>query len=202
LAALFLTLFACAETPGETSLPPGGQTGVACPPPPTADGAARIVHQPSEPHDVSDAGADAPSAELQAHCETLCRRSLDCRQVTDVPACVERCVARLASYREDAVAMVTACLVAGGCQADERRCISMIRPLEIHLTYAQACRDKGAECGWDCDQIESRCNVQGGALASNYLLYPPSRMQTGIACLRNPCDRICLLPIPRRPTFP
>jgi hypothetical protein len=127
---------------------------------------------------------------------------MDCGPPIDVPACVGRCVGRLADFREDAVAMVADCLIAGGCEADEERCIGMIRPLEIHLTYAGACRRKGNECGWACDRIETWCNVQGGAAAKDYLLYPPSRMQTGLSCLQNLCDRICLLQVPRRPIFP
>jgi hypothetical protein len=143
-----------------------------------------------------------PREDLRPHCDRLCERSAACSPPIADPGCSDSCLKGFVHFREEAIAALTDCLLASGCRADESRCIRSIAPLDIHVQYGRACRDKGLACGRDLQEIETWCDVETNDWAARYRLYDARTMQSAIACLEGPCPGRCALGLPGIPLVP
>jgi hypothetical protein len=144
---------------------------------------------------------EAPISPDEVHrsCEHLCTMWQGCPGKAVSHACSDECAYTLRVFREDAAVIFTECLAAAGCNGNEDTCILSIPLLPEHVTYAQDCRRRLAECGRDASYISKWCDVEGNAWAARYRLWGPKAMTSAISCLQLPCDNICTLGLPGYP---
>jgi hypothetical protein len=95
--------------------------------------------------------------QAEALCDDYCTAcdpdSAECR-----PECEEDATDRCANG--DAFRTIVECLEENGCSLDEvGECLGRVMPTAAHERWAEACRDKLAECGETSGEIADQCDL-------------------------------------------
>jgi hypothetical protein len=103
-----------------------------------------------------DDGGPLSPGEAEALCDDFCT---ECR--ADVAGCQSDCSAELSEScnNGDAIRVVFECFLDNGCNLDDSSCDDRVSPTDAHERWAEACRDRLAECGESSDEIASECDL-------------------------------------------